>query len=223
MSEQRTAADGLAEEFELLRVKVRDMCSYARFQIEELSSHHPTLPSAESELRALEKKIGPAILAALRRADPKPDAAAKTAGLVDDDDLLRSVGLLFFDAMSVRCEPRSYARRCIQLVQERIAALHAPAPTTLEPPVWRHDFNAYVPVQRSARSEANEAVAQQDVIRELAVGLVDCAHGYTMEFSNSPAAHRAEYDDTEENLRIVANTLRITFQKDALDATRGKS
>lgn len=162
-----------------------------------------------------------AILAALRRG-PFPmtthTSAAETAGLVDDDDLLRSVGLLFFDAMSVRCEPRSYARRCIQLVQERIAALHAPAPTavsvdpaivevewqtlldkddrtspaeypdmclirrqelsdamlaafqaaaprpssptTPEPPVWRHDFNAYVPVQRSVRSEADEAAAK---------------------------------------------------------------
>lgn len=34
-----------------------------------------------------------------------------------EDELLNAVGLLFFDAMSVRCEPASYARRCIELVR----------------------------------------------------------------------------------------------------------
>lgn len=151
----------------------------------------------------------------LRRADPRPDAVAKTAGLVDDDDLLRSVGLLFFDAMSVRCEPRSYARRCIQLVQERIAALHAPAPTAPEPPVWRHDFNAYVPVQRSARGEADEVAAKVrdalwqllDDMGESGVSVCIAAKKQAIEAYN---ATRKEDDDV--------------FQPHVdLDAARGKS
>lgn len=34
-----------------------------------------------------------------------------------EDDLINEVGLLFMDAMSVRCEPSSYARRAISLVR----------------------------------------------------------------------------------------------------------
>jgi hypothetical protein len=39
--------------------------------------------------------------------------------LVNDRDLLSEIGLLFFDAMSVRCESSSYAKRCIRAVESR--------------------------------------------------------------------------------------------------------
>lgn len=159
------------------------------------------------------------LVLALRRADPRPDAVAETAGLVDDDGLLRSVGLLFFDAMSVRCEPRSYARRCIQLVQERIAALHAPAPTAPNPPVWRHDFNAYVPVQRSARSEADEglafAIAEE---REACAVIADDDEGhFTWAGTDSGVKIR------QQVAREIAAAIRARAAITALDAARGKS
>lgn len=56
----------LAEEFETFRIKVRDMCIYAKQQI-STSGYNSTLPSATQELRDLEKRIGPTILAFLRR------------------------------------------------------------------------------------------------------------------------------------------------------------
>lgn len=40
-----------------------------------------------------------------------------------------------------------------------------------------------------------------DVIRSWAVENVDGRHGYTYEFSGSPGAHLAEYDDEEDRLR----------------------
>lgn len=41
-------------------------------------------------------------------------------------------------------------------------------------------------------------------IRDLAVAMVDATHGYTIEFSNSPEAHAAEYDELERLLRNTA-------------------
>jgi hypothetical protein len=47
------------------------------------------------------------------------------------------IALLFGDAMSVRCEPTSYARRCIALVRAHDAGQHAPAPN---PPLSDRDM-----------------------------------------------------------------------------------
>jgi hypothetical protein len=54
---------------------------------------------------------------------------------------------------------------------------------------------------------------QEELYRELAVALVDCKHGYTMEFSGSPRAHRDEYDRMEENVSAVMKTLRLSITK----------
>jgi hypothetical protein len=49
-----------------------------------------------------------------------------------EDDLVNKVGLMFMDAMSVRCEPNSYARAVIKMVDEhRLATLRAQPPSAL--------------------------------------------------------------------------------------------
>lgn len=49
---------------------------------------------------------------------------------------------------------------------------------------------------------ANERPAALS-IREQAVATVDCRHGYTYEFSNSPHQHLAEYDEEEKQLNLT--------------------
>lgn len=63
----------LTEEFETFRIKVRDMCIYAKQQI-STSGCNSTLSSVAQELRDLEKRIGPAILAFLRRSEAREKA-----------------------------------------------------------------------------------------------------------------------------------------------------
>lgn len=42
-------------------------------------------------------------------------------------------------------------------------------------------------------------------LHDLAVYLVDCRYGYTYEFTGSPVAHLAEYDDLEAFLRRLTS------------------
>lgn len=54
-----------------------------------------------------------------------------------------------------------------------------------------------------------KANRDEERLRSLAVALVDCEHGFTMEFAPSPEAHRHEYDDMERRLRACMQTNRV--------------
>jgi hypothetical protein len=56
-------------------------------------------------------------------------------------------------------------------------------------------------------------------LRDLAVFLVDCRHGYTMEFAPSPAAHVQEYDDLADQLSRLrpGNYEAVGFDDDNYD------
>lgn len=63
-----------------------------------------------------------------------------------------------------------------------------------------------------------------DTIRERAVREIDARHGYTMEFSSSPEAHAAEYDERERELRDPSSPyadLRARLAPLAAAATEG--
>lgn len=59
-------------------------------------------------------------------------------------------------------------------------------------------------VARPAEADRTDAS-----IRDLAVALVDQAHGYTMEFNGSPEAHAQEYDVMEDRLTHLLASLRL--------------
>lgn len=52
-----------------------------------------------------------------------PEREKLLEALLNNDDLINEIGLLFFDSMNVKCEPASYAPRCIRSVVSAIAAL----------------------------------------------------------------------------------------------------
>jgi hypothetical protein len=54
---------------------------------------------------------------------------------------------------------------------------------------------------------------QEQLYRELAVALVDCGYGYTIEFSGHPRTQRKEYDRMEENISAVMKMLRLSITK----------
>lgn len=60
--------------------------------------------------------------------------------------------------------------------------------------------------KRSARKRPVE-----EMLRSLAVTLVDGRHGYTMEFSQNPEGHRQEYNDMESYLRTALDMNKITL------------
>jgi hypothetical protein len=86
--------------------------------------------------------------------------------------------------------------------------------TTLPDPVWKWVMRSISspPVSDAtllynftiaeASQQAGGTSWRVETIRDRAVREVDAEHGYTMEFSSSPEAHAAEYDERERELQM---------------------